>query len=856
MKRKLFCLLTLLLTVCSGAWADADLVVSNTSAVSETFADGSILYSIDNNGRVNGSTKFGSGKDIVVNGEKTKGAALVDSRFAIKFPVAVSSVTIYGYSSSSGRTLDKISTSTTMEKSSYSDITSSTTKNSASTTPNYNYTFTASWASPIAANTAIWFQFNNSCNFYKISYTTSGGGGGATTYVITKETPSNGTISVDKATAAAGETVTLTATPAVGYMLDAWDVYKTGESTTKVSVTDNKFTMPAYAVSVNATFVVDSRKKVLYVTSDGTVNAGDDLYAALNEDYNVTKIAYNGSATLTNYDLVVLHESIAGSNAKTGLVAAAKTANVPVLNTKSYFYNDGRWDWGTPNAGKTVKVATLNSIAYSNIASHPIFAGITPVDGDIDVVGTAVAKAMQPVTDLVSGKEGYTLATTPNADSGNGTAIHELTPTMRGVSNNAKYLMISVSDACLNDLSENGVKLFKNAAAYLINNEAQWVPAAASYTVTYKANGGTGDDVVVNPATTIAANTFGAPSGKVFIGWNTASDGSGDAWAIGASVTSNLTLFAQWEESVVVPVVSFTIDGDKNFVADPSDTGITINPSKASNTTYYQFGSNDAITITAPFGKRITGITVNYNRYDTKSKFTVNGIDNDSYSVSEKKGTWTGSAAQVAIVSTATSGQDRVSSISVSYSEGVSETVTLNSNGYATLSKHFGFTVSGAKAYKAALDESNSKITCTEVAKVPAGAGVLLFGSANAVATLSKVDDATTLKDNDLKGTTAANASLVAKTGTNNFYALSGSSFVPYTASTFAAFKAYFETDIDLGAHEFSIFFEDEGETTGISEVRGLKADVRGEFFNLNGQRVAQPTKGLYIVNGRKVVIK
>ena len=48
----------------------------------------------------------------------------------------------------------------------------------------------------------------------------------------------------------------------------------------------------------------------------------------------------------------------------------------------------------------------------------------------------------------------------------------------------------------------------------------------------------------------------------------------------------------------------------------------------------------------------------------------------------------------------------------------------------------------------------------------------------------------------------------------------------------------------------------EEGETTSLREVRGLKAEVRGEFYNLNGQRVAQPTKGLYIVNGRKVVVK
>lgn len=32
--------------------------------------------------------------------------------------------------------------------------------------------------------------------------------------------------------------------------------------------------------------------------------------------------------------------------------------------------------------------------------------------------------------------------------------------------------------------------------------------------------------------------------------------------------------------------------------------------------------------------------------------------------------------------------------------------------------------------------------------------------------------------------------------------------------------------------------------------------NVEGGGYNLAGQRVAQPTKGLYIVNGRKVVMK
>ena len=51
----------------------------------------------------------------------------------------------------------------------------------------------------------------------------------------------------------------------------------------------------------------------------------------------------------------------------------------------------------------------------------------------------------------------------------------------------------------------------------------------------------------------------------------------------------------------------------------------------------------------------------------------------------------------------------------------------------------------------------------------------------------------------------------------------------------------------------------DDGQTTGISDASHLtdNGNMRNDnFFNLNGQRVAQPTKGLYIKNGKKVVMK
>ena len=54
------------------------------------------------------------------------------------------------------------------------------------------------------------------------------------------------------------------------------------------------------------------------------------------------------------------------------------------------------------------------------------------------------------------------------------------------------------------------------------------------------------------------------------------------------------------------------------------------------------------------------------------------------------------------------------------------------------------------------------------------------------------------------------------------------------------------------GARDFLGFDDD---TTGIESVeQSTKAD--NLYFNLAGQRVVQPTKGLYIVNGKKVIIK
>ena len=71
--------------------------------------------------------------------------------------------------------------------------------------------------------------------------------------------------------------------------------------------------------------------------------------------------------------------------------------------------------------------------------------------------------------------------------------------------------------------------------------------------------------------------------------------------------------------------------------------------------------------------------------------------------------------------------------------------------------------------------------------------------------------------------------------------------------ATVGAGKAYLHFDVNPSR---TLTFNIEDEVTGINETKATKAHNINTFFNLAGQRISQPTKGMYIVNGKKVIIK
>ena len=158
--------------------------------------------------------------------------------------------------------------------------------------------------------------------------------------------------------------------------------------------------------------------------------------------------------------------------------------------------------------------------------------------------------------------------------------------------------------------------------------------------------------------------------------------------------------------------------------------------------------------------------------------------------------------------------------------------------------------------YKAELNGTTltlTKLTTDQI--VPKNKPVILKSTAGTIVmTKTTTASSNDFSGNSLQGVSAA-AGLTAADPSTTYVLNNGSQGVGFyrlkSGKTLGVGKAYL-TYSGSSAPSFLGF----DETTGMNDVRCKTEDVRGEYYNLNGQRVAQPTKGLYIVNGKKVVIK
>lgn len=240
-----------------------------------------------------------------------------------------------------------------------------------------------------------------------------------------------------------------------------------------------------------------------------------------------------------------------------------------------------------------------------------------------------------------------------------------------------------------------------------------------------------------------------------------------------------------------------------------------------------------------------------------------------------------------------------VSSIAVVNNEESAATVlqnapiTITAAGIATYSnpRKLYFTGSDLKAYIATgKNNENHTVTMTRIYKVPANTGLYLVGDeGNYDIPYYDGNDTEETTSNMLIGSgqyntwvyesipasneyryilakpTSSEAGFykVTSTGLTNIDT-SGGTYNGKKYHSLTSHKAYLQTDSDLTPQDPStpapalkLIFGGEGEgTTAINTVSKNPVVEDGIYYNLQGVAVKNPSKGLYILNGKKVIVK
>lgn len=313
-------------------------------------------------------------------------------------------------------------------------------------------------------------------------------------YDITLGTVSHGTIAASEASARSGMTITLTATPNNGYSLYSWYVFKTGDMNTTVNVSDNSFVMPAFNVTVMATFVQGSANGDFEkVTSAPTDWSGE--YILVYEQNATTGYVWTGVDAVNSYVSKPISSNTIADDGVISITIAPMSGGYSIrINGGT---NNGKYIYGTSGSNKI------------NFGSNPSLNTLSYESNSVKITSNSSVMRF-------------------NNNSGQ---------------NRFRYFQSSTYT------NQQPVQLYKR------------VHATQTHSIHFNSNGGSGtmNDQTVNEfePTALQNNAF-TREGFVFEGWNTAIDGTGDYYADEATVTllDDLTLYAQWEQLYTITLAA------------------------------------------------------------------------------------------------------------------------------------------------------------------------------------------------------------------------------------------------------------------------------------------------------------
>ena len=196
-----------------------------------------------------------------------------------------------------------------------------------------------------------------------------------------------------------------------------------------------------------------------------------------------------------------------------------------------------------------------------------------------------------------------------------------------------------------------------------------------------------------------------------------------------------------------------------------------------------------------------------------------------------------------------------------------STTLTIGSTGSTTFSSLYNLdfsNVNGIKAYTATgYNSDNGELTLVRIKEAKAGSGLYVSGKAGTyiIPTISStaynslnmfvgVNEETTISTTDGRYTNYIYTKPSGKDA--GFYKVTTDRAIPAGKAYLQIPTVWLNEETTSEAKAVKLVFDD-GESTGIDEVNRVesKEDV---IYDLQGRRVKNPSRGIYIINGRKVV--
>ena len=350
------------------------------------------------------------------------------------------------------------------------------------------------------------------------------------------------------------------------------------------------------------------------------------------------------------------------------------------------------------------------------------------------------------------------------------------------------------------------------------------------------------------------------------------SDGSGKSWSISNINESSTMITYGGGNAYVKNIKVYYIEANNKTVTIAPTTGdleysegcITVTGTKSS----FQYGldidNGNSLTITADSDVEILKVDLEVNSIYSGPL----GIESSIGNVEGSGDNWTindVNSSSLTISHPSSTDQVQINNITIYYRQVFAPSTILVTAKKAEVAYWSTFYSSianyqapeGTKVYK--VNDDGIFITTTEIEDriVTKGQGVVLksLTSGNIVMTKVASGSSDDYSGNSLTGTG------VAITNPGNAYGLnykpsSGVGFYKLSSTgTIGANKAYLVSD-NAAARAFFAF--DTDATTGIDKVNALDSEkkVKVKAFDLQGRRVAKPAKGLYIVNGKKVIMK